>query len=159
MVGYGWEFIVADAREFGAARFSTADGKAPPGFGTKEDFDRPWEGRIYTPLEVSIEQTISGSYEPGAERVMIEGGTVGCHTTRVDVAPKVEVGSRYVFVLADIIDAAGEKTDGPKEAKFAWPVDADGMVWTVDGHMSITRLAEIISAAPTARPPTASPVP
>jgi hypothetical protein len=75
----------------------------------------------------------------------------------VDVAPRITVGSRYVFILAEAMGADGDQPLASHEAKFAWPIDAAGMVTTVDGVMSIDELTSIVRSAESPEPlPTAA---
>jgi hypothetical protein len=154
LAGYGWDFVVADVMAFEPAMFNTADGKAPPGYGIKPvDPNSNVDARIYTPVLVGIVQTLSGPSMDGAQRFLIEGGTVGCYTVRVDVAPRVAVDSRYVFILTDVRDPAGRNTLGLREAKFAWAVDSKETVSTVDGLRSIDELTEIVTRSPASSQP------
>jgi len=100
---------------------------------------------VYAPVEVEVGQSIKGLLVPGPNRFLIAGGVVGCYTMRVYPSPDVEVGSRYLFILATAYDNTGTKELSSKEAKFAWPVDDDGTVATVDGPMSIDELIEIVN--------------
>lgn len=162
LAGYGWDFVVAEVTGIEAAVFNTSDGKAPPGFNTMPTgVSLNPDARIYTPVDVLIDQPISGPFKTGANRFLIAGGTVGCHTERSSAAPIVEVGSRYVFILATAPDATGKSLLAQQEARFAWPVDGEGIVATVDGPKTIAELTTIVvnSSPPSASPQMASPVP
>ncbi|HTC86066.1 MAG TPA: hypothetical protein VK656_05155 [Candidatus Acidoferrum sp.] len=149
LVGYGWGFVVAEVTSPGPAFFNTADRTKPPGFGLKPtSADEHPDVRIYTPFDVQVYQVITGPTKAGSGRVLIEGGTVGCYTTTVDVAPRVTIGKTYVFVLADAYDADRSQALDTREAKVAWPVDADGVVSTPDGPMSLDALERLVRAAP-----------
>jgi hypothetical protein len=153
LASYGWGFVVADVKAIEPAIFNTEDGKKPRGFGAKRDPSNPdFNGKIFTPVAVQVDQVISGRAKPGANRFLIEGGTIGCYTTTVDVSPIVEKGSRYVFVLTDAKDAKGQKLLDLQEAKFAWPVDASGVVQTPDGPNTLDWLAQTVAKA-SASPP------
>lgn len=164
LAGYGWDFVVADVVGFEPAIFNTGDGTRPPGFppsGPRNpNLDGNAETLIYTPINVVIERTISGPWSPGPSQVLVEGGTVlleggpvGCFEMRVSPVPQVERGSRYVFILSEALDAAGQNPLPLPKARFAWPVDQAGMAATVDGTMSITALTEVVQdAAPSTEP-------
>jgi hypothetical protein len=162
LAGYGWDFVVGEVTGIEAAVFNTSDGKAPPGFNTvptsASRYPHAW---IYTPVDVLIDQPISGPFKTGANRFLIAGGTVGCYTVRVSPTPVVEVGSRYVFILATAPDATGKSLLAQRDARFAWPVDGEGIVATVDGPRTIAELTTIVvnSSPPSASPQMASPVP
>jgi hypothetical protein len=149
LAGYGWDFVVADVVGFEPAIFNTPDGKRPPGFGTNPSGppDAGAETRLYTPVNVEIDRAISGSSKIGPNQVLVEGGTAGCYTVWVDVAPRLELGSRYVLILAKAMDAAGQNPLPLQEAKIAWLVDGEGMVATVDLRMSIDQLTRIVRQA------------
>jgi len=150
LAGRGLDFVVADVVDFEPAMFNTLDGKRPPGFGMKPSSPKPnpnAETLIYTPVDVVVNLTISGPSSPGPNRFLIAGGTIGCYRMSVYPAPRVELGSRYAFILADALDAEGTNPLPLQEAKFAWPVDAAGMVTTVDGLMSIDELTAIVSTS------------
>ena len=155
LVSYGWDFAVGSVVGLGPAAFNTADGKAPPGFGSKPSGPNPnAEVRIYTQVQVQLEDSLTGSRSTGRANLLTEGGTVGCYTTRVDVAPDLLVGSRYVFVLADAVNAAGNAVPGRQEIHLAWPINADGIVATDDGPISISELrAKVSSLAPASAAP------
>jgi len=162
LAGYGWDFVMADVVGFQPATFNTVDGEPPPGVGEKPSSPHPnpnAETMIYTPVDVLISLTISGPSTPGPSRFLIAGGTAGCYTIRVNPAPEVEPGSRYVFILADALDSEGQNPLPLQEAKFAMPVDDAGMVMTVDGLMTLEELTEIVTeASPSPEPQqTASP--
>ena len=150
LAGYGFDFVVADVVGFDPANFNTPDGKRPPGFGTRPSSPQPnpeAETRIYTPVNVLIDHAISGSWSPGPDQFLIEGGTVGCFTIRVDAAPRVNPGSRYVFILNEALDSDGHRPGPEQEVVFAWPADSGGTVTTVDGRMSIDELTRIVREA------------
>lgn len=154
LAGYGWGFAVGTVTSIEPAIFNTPDGSMPTGFMVKPGLGKPRaNGKIYTPIDVQVDQAISGPMKPGVDRVLIEGGTVGCYTTRVDVSPVVEKGARYVFVVTDAQDSGGTSLLGLQEAKFAWPVDAVGTVETVDGPMTLDQLGQVVAKAPVAPKP------
>jgi hypothetical protein len=154
LASYGWSFVVADVKSTEPAIFNTADGKKPRGFMAKPVAGTPGSnGKIYTPVVVQVDRAISGQTKPGANRFLIEGGTIGCYTTRLDVSPNVEKGARYVFIVTAAQDADGKKLLDLQEAKFAWPVDANGVVQTVDGPQSIDALAHTVAQTAVAPSP------
>ena len=63
-----------------------------------------------------------------------------------DVAPVVSTDSRYVFIVTDALSASGDVLP-TEEAKFAWPVDDQGIVQTVDGPKSIDEVSQIVSSS------------
>ena len=156
---------MADVVGFDPAIFNTPDGSRPPGFP-----DRPSspngnaETLIYTPVDVVIDRAISGPWRPGPGQFLVEGGTVAvhyvvedksidCFTMRVSPVPQVEPGSRYVFILSEALDNAGEQPLPLHKARFAWPVDPAGMVPTPDGPMSIDKLTRLVlDATPSLEP-------
>jgi hypothetical protein len=157
LAGYGWDFVVADVVGFEQAIFNTPDGKAPADFLKPPATLKPdpnAETLVYTPVNVVVDDPISGSWSRGAGQflveggtVPVEGGTVDCYTVRVDNAPHVEPGSRYMFIVSEALDSGGKNPLLRSKARFAWPVDAKGMVVTVDGPMSLNDLAEIVDSA------------
>jgi len=144
IAGFGWNFVEATVDGFADGAFNTPDGQAPPGYG-KGPINQGYGPRIYTPILVSVVQALSGPSLAGSTRFLVEGGTVGCYTQTVDVSPRVTVRSTYVFVLADLKNPAGQPIPGLQEAKFAWPVNDDGTVTTVDGLMTIDELESAVS--------------
>lgn len=146
-----WKLVVADVTGFGPAFFNTEDGARPPvasGAVRTPNFNPNAETLVYTPVEVVIDHSITGALEPGPNRLLVAGGVVGCYTMRVYPSPVVDVGSRYVFIVTTALDNLGESELSSKEARFAWPVDEDGIVATVDGPMSIEELTAIVTATP-----------
>jgi len=145
--------VVADVTGFGPAFFNTEDGARPPVPGDAvSSFNPNAETLVYTPVEVVIDHSITGELLPGPNRFLAAGGVVGCYTMRVYPTPVVEVGSRYVFIVTTALDNFGQSELSSKEAKFAWPVDEDGTVATVDGPMSIEQLTAIVTAPPSLSP-------
>lgn len=148
---------MADVVSFEPAIFNTPDGKAPIGFPKPRSSPNPnpnAETLIYTPVNVVVDDAISGARSAGLRQflveggtVPVEGGTVDCFTARVDEAPRVEPGSRYVFIVSDALDSEGQKPLPLNKARFAWPVDAKGMVATVDGLMSVDDLTRLVLGA------------
>lgn len=154
LAGNGWDFVVADVVGFELAIFNTPDGGRPPGFPGRPSSPHPnpnAETMIYTPLNVVIDRAISGQWSPGPSQFLVEGGTVlldggsiGCFEMRVSPVPRVERGSRYLFILSDALDADGQNPLPLPKARFAWTVDPAGTVQTVDGPMSLDELTEIV---------------
>lgn len=157
LAGGGSDFVVVDVVSFEPAIVNTRDGKAPP------DFLRPASSLppnpnaqtlIYTPVNVVIDDVVSGAWSAGPRQFLIEGGTVpieggavDCFTARVYGAPRVEPGSRYVFVVSEALDSEGLKPLSLAKARFAWPIDSKGIVTTVDGPMSIDELTTVVMGA------------
>jgi hypothetical protein len=149
---------VADVVGFAPAIFNTPDGSQPSGFPARPTFPRPnnnAETMIYTPVNVVIDRAISGPWSPGPGEFLVEGGKVAvhyvvegksidCFEMRVDDVPRVDPGSRYVFILSEALDNGGEKQLPLHKARFAWPVDSAGMVATPDGRMSIDQLTTVV---------------
>lgn len=153
----GRAFVVADVVGFEAGIFNTPDGSRPSGFPGRPSSPNPNHNAqtlIYTPVNVVIERAISGPWSPGPSQFLVVGGTVDCFTLSVPTAPRVEPGSRYVFILDDARDHEGQNPLPLKEARFAWPVDPAGTVVTVDGLMSIDELTEIVLGTALRSPPT-----
>jgi hypothetical protein len=140
---YGWEFVVVDVVGFEPGTFNTPDGKAPAGF-PKASGARDPNLVIYTPIDVQIDQAISGAWNLGRGQFLVEGGIVGCFTMSVYGTPKVEIGARYVFIVSDAPDASGRVLPLPNVV-FAWPVDPNGIVTTVDGLMSLDDLEKLVT--------------
>jgi hypothetical protein len=159
LVGYGWDFVLAEVVGFDPAIFNTPDGSPPPGFPGWPSRPDPSDNRttaIYTPANVVIDHAISGSWSPGPNQFIVEGGTVllesgpvGCFEWRVSPAPSLRPGSRYVLILSEALDDNGQNPLPLRVVRFAWPVDPAGFVSTSDGRMSIDKLTEIVrDAAP-----------
>ncbi|MEI8083772.1 MAG: hypothetical protein WCI74_18190 [Actinomycetes bacterium] len=145
----GKTFVVAGVTEVETSIFNTADGSKPPGF-----FARPGntanarsKGQILTPLQLQAQSLTAAPGDPHGIRVAILGGTIGCYTVHVDVAPTVEIGKRYVFILTDDFDADGNKLPDLPLARFAWPVDANDMVSTPEGALSLSDLTLAVEKA------------
>lgn len=122
LAGYGWDFVVADVVSFEPAIFNTPDGKAPPDFPKPPSSPNPnpnAETLIDTPVNVVIDDVVSGAWSAGPRQFLIEGGSVDCYTMRVDAAPRVEPGSRYVFIVSDAPDSEGRKPLSLNKARFA----------------------------------------
>jgi hypothetical protein len=101
-----------------------------------------------TPVDLEVDMLIHGSRSPGQMRVFVEGGIAGCNETRVDAAPRMQVGVRYVLFLAPPLGAGSNVPEWPK-IMVAWPVDADDTVYTVEGPMPLADLvARIRRIAP-----------
>jgi hypothetical protein len=151
----GKVFVVGEVKAIEPAIFNTADGKKPRGFFAKPGTvaNAQPNGKIFTPVVVLVDQVLRGETTPGVVRVLIEGGTIGCYTVRVDVAPVVERGGRYVLILEDGLDADGKKLLDLQQMMFAWPVDANDVVQTAEGPMLLASLAAIVAqASPTPAP-------
>jgi hypothetical protein len=139
----GKVFVVGEVTAIEPAMFNTADGKKPPGWGARSSVS----AKIVTPVVLQVEQVLRGEIRPGEIRVLIWGGTVGCWTMTVDVAPRVELGQRYVFILTQALDANGKNLLDLQEMKFAWTVDSNDVVQTHERQMSVASLAAILAQA------------
>jgi hypothetical protein len=156
MVRNRWNFAVVDVQGIKAPVFNTTDGKAPPG----PPKDWPTETMIYTPIDVNVDQAFGDLEKTGPGQFLVEGGTVGCYTYFVTPVPEVEVGKRYVFISGDARDAAGNAVLPVPRARFAWAVDSNGIVETIDGRKSVDRLREeVVELLQDLPPPTGLPVP
>jgi hypothetical protein len=104
----------------------------------------------FTPFVVRVFRAIHGDASIGEMPVAVEGGTVGCYRITVDVAPRLEVGARYVFFLRTVVTA------GPlmRDVWEAWPIDSADMVSTPGGAMPLTDLATRIDRLAATRSPT-----
>jgi hypothetical protein len=158
LAGYGWQFVLVDVTGIEGAIFNTPDGSAPPGFPKAAASAGP-SFMLYTPIDVQIAQAISGPATPGPGQFLVEGGTAGCYTMFVSPTPNVEIGMRYVFIVSDAPDASGKAALPVLQARFAWPVDAKGVVATDDGPMSLEDLAKIVLSATPSSAPAASSLP
>ena len=146
LASYGWGFVVATVTSVEPAIFNTTDGARPMGSSGSN-------GKIFTPIDVQVDRVMSGPMKAGSGQILIEGGTVGCYTTRVDMSPIVKKGGRYVFIVTDAQDPTGKSLRSLQEAKFAWPVDASGSVVTIDGPTSVDSLAKLVAQTPVAPKP------
>jgi len=129
--GYGFPDMGANKVDV-ALRTVVVSGTATargPGF-----FAEP--ARVYTPFTVDVDRVIRGDARVDAMRVAVEGGAVGCYTLRVDVAPAIDLGRRYVFFLTDFVGAE----PAPRAVWDAWLVDANGLVSTPQGPMPLAEL-------------------
>jgi hypothetical protein len=140
----GKGFVLGEVAAIQPAIFNTVDGKKPraylPARGSTTDPQATVQ--ILTPVLVQSEQVTHGNARPGALRVVVLGA-----------APDLEVGRRYVFVLADTFDADGRKLPDLPMMRFAWPVDSnDVVITTSDGAMSVTDLARVVGQASPAGP-------
>ena len=106
LAGYGWQFALGRVDDIQPAVYNTEDGSPPS--------DRQPEGMILTPVVIGVETVLRGVAQPGAVRVLVEGGTIGCYTIRVDQAPRVAKGERAVFVLSPARNADGKPLGGVK---------------------------------------------
>lgn len=150
LVGFGYDFVVADVISLEASIVNTPDGGLPPGIPAASGatpYPEPETLMIYRPVNVMVDDVISGPTSVGPRQLLVEGGTVGCYTVNVDQAPAVEPGSRYVLILSEALDPQGRNPMPLQKIRFAWPFDADGIVRTVDGPMSLDELAEIVERA------------
>ncbi|MFI5258193.1 MAG: hypothetical protein ACHQ01_01080, partial [Candidatus Limnocylindrales bacterium] len=95
---------------------------------------------VYTPFAVQVDEVIHGDARVGPMVVAVEGGTVGCYSVHVDVAPLLEPGTPYVL----FVTAADTGTLAPGYVWDAWPVDGNNVVSTYQGPMSLRELVERI---------------
>jgi hypothetical protein len=150
--------VVAAVTSFEPAIFNTADGSVPRAFSEDRPApDQPF-GEIVTPAAINVDQAVRGNATVGAMRVVIEGGIVGCSSFRVDVAPSVEKGRRYLLFLDQMMDAGGRVPLPWLRIRFAWPIGPDDIVQTVGGPKALVDVvAAIHEVAPEASPsPSAS---
>lgn len=154
----GRAFAVAEVVGFEPAIYNTPNGRRPPGFPGRPSSPNPngnAEVMIYTPINVIVEQVVTGSLGPGPGQFVTEGGTVGCYEMRVAPVPQVRPGSRYVFILTTALHDDGATALPTPKAVFAWPVEAgSSVVNTVEGPMLLDDLIRAIrDAAPPSDPP------
>ncbi len=100
---------------------------------------------VYTPFVVEVDQVVHGDARVGRMRVAAEGGTVqsgtiGCYTMHVDIAPTLELGTRYVLFLSDPVGAE----PAPRNVWDAWSVDAGNVVSTYQGPLPLADLVDRI---------------
>jgi hypothetical protein len=118
-----------------------------PGVFTMGDVNRP--PSVYTPFVVEVTRVLHGHATTGPSLVTVEGGTAGCYVVHVDVAPRLEVGGRYVMFMGD--PALGSDLG---EAWVAWPMSPDGTVQTAAGPMALADLAARIGRLEASLSPT-----
>jgi hypothetical protein len=94
---------------------------------------------VYTPFTVQVDRVIRGDARVGKIRIAVEGGTVGCYVLRVDVAPVLQVGSRYVFFLT-----APVGTEPIPTVWDVWIVNDQDVVSTVERPMPLSELVDRI---------------
>jgi hypothetical protein len=141
LVRYGDGFLVGEVTAIGPAAF---------GIGSVGGVASRW--RILTPVDVQVEQVLQGQTEPGAVRLVFEGGTVGCYTETNNLAPLLAKGTRYVFVVSEFLARDGIVPPDQREIDFAWRIDAAGIVHTSLGPLSLTSLEVSVAAASSAKP-------
>lgn len=154
----GRGFVLATVEGFEPAIFNTPDGRPPPGFPSRPSSPNPngnAEAMIYTPINVVVDEVVTGSLGPGPGQIIVEGGTVGCFEMRVAPVPQVQSGSRYVFILTTALSDDGVTTLPMPKAVFAWPFEPGGrVVNTVEGPMLLDDLIRAVrDAAPPSQPP------
>lgn len=91
---------------------------------------------VYTPYEIEIEQVLQGWATTGLAVATVGGGTAGCYTLTVDIAPHLQAGQRYVMFVGD--PALGSDIG---EVWEAWPIENGDTVDTPGGPMSLADLA------------------
>jgi len=95
------------------------------------------DGRIFTTYTVHVLMVLHGDARLGEMPVAVEGGVVGCVKMTVDIAPRIQVGSRYVFFLGAPV------RDAPltRNLREAWPILGSDTVQTPGGPMPLADLA------------------
>ncbi len=129
-------FLVGEVNEMGPAVF---------GLDASSDVTAHW--RIFTPVDVRVERVLRGRTETGTAQLVFEGGVVGCHSERNNLAPDLETGKRYVFVTSGYLAQAGIVPADEQDIDFAWEIDASGIVHTSLGPQSLTSLALVLAEA------------
>ena len=128
--------------------YNTEDGKKPRGFPHAYGVvNAQPNGTILTPANVMVDRVFVGTVKPGALKVFVEGGTIGCYTLNVDTPGPIVAGSTYVFVLGDALSADGKTWKNQWQVRSRWPVGPDGTVATSLGVMSLDALAAEVNAA------------
>jgi hypothetical protein len=159
IVKNGGTIVEAHVLSTEPAFYNTGDGKKPRGFPNAYGVvDAQPNGTIYTPVNVMVDRAFAGTVKPGALKVVVEGGTIGCYTLNVDTPGVIIPKSTYVFVLGDALTADGKTWKNQWQVKLAWPVGADGTVATSEGSMSLDALALEVSTGvrPTPTTPAAN---
>ena len=133
--------------------YNTEDGKKPRGFPHAYGVvNAQPNGTIYTPINVMVDRTFVGTVKPGALKIVVEGGTIGCYTLNVDTSSGILAKSTYVFVLGDAFTADGKTWKNQLQVKLAWPVGTDGTVATSEGSMSLDALAAEVNTGARSTP-------
>ena len=152
LVSQGRALIIGTVTAIEPSMFNTSDGKRPRGFGTMQGGLSNPSAHIITPVVVLLSKDINSGLKPGSVNAYIKGGTVGCYQEKVSFAPDLAVKNRYVFVLQDGTNADGKHSKDRPEIVYAYPVDADDMVQTDQGKISVSdviKQAESVTPAPT----------
>ena len=142
-------FVLGHMTAVEAAVFNTSDGAVPIGF-PRPALDavaspQP-NGKVLTPVTLSVDRVLQGEIGSGGIRAFVEGGTVGCITVEIAGAPKIDQKAQYVFVLGAAFDADGKRMPDVWSLPFAWPVDDADVVQTVDGPMTLDDLTRLLAA-------------
>lgn len=95
------------------------------------------DGLIFTRYTVRVFMVLHGDAGLGDMPVAVEGGTAGCVRVSVDIAPRVQVGSRYVLFLG----APVESLPLTRQLWEAWPIWGSDTVQTLAGPMPLADLA------------------
>jgi hypothetical protein len=152
LVSRGNVLVVGTVKAIEPSIYNTSDGKRPRGFGTMQGtVDNP-NADIITPVVILVSKDVNSSLKPGAVRAYIRGGTVGCFQERVDFAPSLQAKVLYAFVLQDGTDADGTHSKDFREILYAYVVDANNMVQTEQGKISLDNLiqqVQSVTPAPT----------
>lgn len=124
--------LVGTVTGVGKAQWNTPDGDPP-----KRSNPRP-PLRL---LRVEVETLIKGT-TAGVTTLWITGGVIGCHSFGSSEIPvEVEVGSRFVFFLADARSARRGLESVPGVAQM-WPVEGDQVRTRVEGVVPLLTFIE-----------------
>lgn len=151
----GHVFVQGVATGYEPGLFNTTDGKPPRGWFMRHGAvpDTQENGHIYTPVVLRVDQVFAGDVKAGSLRAFIEGGTVGCWTVRLSGAPTINLNEPYVLALRTYFLADGTGIPGQYYVVFSWPIDAEGVVQTPEGPMSLAALAQVVAKAAPAPSP------
>ena len=126
--------------------WNTSDGAAPAELVSRGAV--PPNAAIFTPIDMSVDQSLLGDSAGGSIRVMNEGGSDGCSVMSVSGAPTLEPGATYVLFLRDGTDSEGKIRSDFNVVITAWPVDEKGNVATErDGTVTLDELTDRVAAA------------
>ena len=140
-VAAGATTVVADVVSFGPGILSAVDGST---------FRR--STLVFTPVVVQVSEVVRGEASEGSATILLEGGTAGCVTEWLDVAPRITAGTRYLLFLSPAYAADFKTLLGPLQIQFAWPVGADDVVQTPTGPIPLADLIVTIRKLPSTTP-------
>jgi hypothetical protein len=140
-VAAGATTVVADVVSFEPGILSTEDGST-----------LRRSTLVFTPVVVQVSEVVRGGASQGSATVLLEGGTAGCVTEWLDVAPRITAGTRYLLFLSPAYAADFKTLLGPLQIQFAWPVGADDVVQTPSGPMPLADLIATIRKLPSPTP-------